>query len=70
MDHYEADIWEHINRIEEYPEVPMNRDRESPSVKEFHLIYDSLANPAAPQTGSPLRFDKLYGECDRCFGSN
>ena len=38
-------------KIKEYPAVPINRGRESPSVKEFYLIYDSLANPEAPMIG-------------------
>ena len=47
--------------FEEFPAVPINRDRESPSVKEFYLIYDSLANPVAPAAGFPLHSNKLRG---------
>ncbi|MDH3801541.1 MAG: hypothetical protein OEU80_05590, partial [Deltaproteobacteria bacterium] len=40
----------------------LKRDRESSKCKEEIPFYcSSLANPAAPKAGSPLRYDKLRG---------
>ena len=40
----------------------LKRDRESSKCKEVIPFYcSSLANPAAPKAGSPLRYDKLRG---------
>jgi len=40
----------------------LKRDRESSKCKEVIPFYcSSLANPAAPKAGSPLRYDKLQG---------